>query len=71
VRYHENKLRRALEAAREERIQTLREKATDAVLPHDTYVHVCGQIAELKRLRDTIPEVCERILDEEEEDDES
>lgn len=69
MRGYENRLKRALEFSREERIIQLRDKATEAVLPYEVYVRIVGQISELKRLRDTIPELCERILEEEDDDE--
>ena len=70
MKYHENKLRRAIEAHARARIQLLREKATDSVLTQENYLHTCAQIAELKRLLAEIPDICKRILDEEDDDDE-
>jgi predicted phage-related endonuclease len=70
MRQHENRLRRSLLAHIETRIQRLRETTTDGVLAHDVYLKNVGSIGELKRLRDDIPDLCEKILDEEEDGDE-
>lgn len=69
VREHENRLRRALEADLEARIDARRRRATDTLLPPDVYAQTVGKIAELKSLRADLPDLCAKIIHDEEDDD--
>jgi hypothetical protein len=69
VREHENRLRRALEAAIDERMDAHRRRATDTVLAPEIYAKTVGRIEELRSIRSEIPVMCARIIHDEEEDD--
>jgi hypothetical protein len=69
VREHENRLRRALEHEISERIEAHRRRATDSVLSQDSYAQTIGRISELKALQSSIPDLCAKIIHDEEEDD--
>lgn len=69
MREHENRLRRALEADIDARIDARRRRATDTLLPPEIYAQQVGKISELKSLRDDLPNLCAKIIHDEDDDD--
>lgn len=69
MREHENRLRRSLEAEIDARIDAHRRRATDSLLAPEPYHSVVGKIAELKSLKLAIPDLCAKIIHDEEDDD--
>lgn len=69
MREHENRLRRAIEDEIDQSIKAYRERGTDTVLQPEAYAKIVGKVEELKRLRGVIPELCKRIIHDEEDDD--
>lgn len=69
MREHENRLRRALEHEIDERITAHRRRASDTVLSPEPYAKVVGKIEELLSLKAVIPQLCKKIIHDEEDDD--